>query len=169
AQDEPQAEETEKGFKKENLFFGGSLGLGFGSSYTLVNISPQVGYRFNPYFAAGAGVNFIYSSTKFEFYQYRENYSLAGLNVFGRFYPINQVFIQLQPEMNYTWGKRKFYNGAPEDKLDGKFAPSLLAGAGVAIPTGRNGAILLMLQYDVIQHARTPYGTRPFFNVGVNF
>src|SRR5215212_390544 len=97
AQDE---EEPKKGFNKENLFYGGTFGLSFGSSYTLVNVSPQVGYRFNRYVAAGAGINFIYSSSKFA--DFRENYGVAGLNIFGRFYPIEQVFIQAQPELNYT-------------------------------------------------------------------
>lgn len=163
AQDEE--EPKEKGFKKENLFFGGNFGLAFGSSYTLVNISPQVGYRFNRYVAAGTGVNFIYSSSKF--FGYRENYGVAGLNIFGRLYPIEQAFVQLQPEANYTWGKQKYENG-PEATLDGKFVPSLLAGAGVAIPVGR-GAMLVMVQYDVLQQDRSPYGSNAFVSVGFNF
>jgi len=167
AQDEPV--EGERGFKPENLFYGGSLGISFGSTYTFVNLSPQVGYRFNRYFAAGTGINFIYSSTRYEFDQYRENYLLAGLNIFGRLYPINQIFIQAQPEINYSWGKQKFYYSRPDEKLEGRVFPSLLVGAGAAIPMGRNGALLLMLQYDVIQNERTPYGTRPFFNIGFNF
>ena len=59
AQDE---EEPKKGFDKEKLFFGGNFGLGFGSNQTSINISPQVGYRFNKYLAAGAGINFVYAS-----------------------------------------------------------------------------------------------------------
>ncbi len=163
AQDEPE----KKGFDKENLFFGGNFGLAFGSSYTLVNVSPQVGYRFNRYVAAGAGINFIYSSSKY--FGFRENYGVAGLNIFGRFYPIEQVFIQAQPEMNYTWGKQKYENGGGEVKLDGKMVPSMLAGAGVAIPIGRKGAMLVMVQYDLLQQARSPYGKNPFVSIGFNF
>ena len=162
AQDE---EEPKRGFDKEKLFFGGNFGLSFGS-YTLINVSPQAGYRFNKHVAAGAGINFIYTSSKY--FGFRENYGVAGLNIFGRFYPIEQIFIQAQPEMNYTWGKQK-YDGGNEVKLDGKFVPSLLAGAGVAIPMGRNGAFLIMVQYDVIQNSRSPYGNNPFFSVGFNF
>lgn len=163
AQDE---EEPKRGFDKENLFFGGNFGLSFGSSYTLVNISPQAGYRFNRYVAAGAGINFIYTSSKY--FEFRENYGVAGLNVFGRFYPIEQIFVQVQPEMNYTWGKQKYVGGA-EVTLDGKMVPSLLAGGGVAIPIGRKGAMLIMVQYDVLQQTRSPYGNRPFVSVGFNF
>jgi hypothetical protein len=163
AQDE---EEPKKGFDKEKLFFGGNFGLSFGSSYTLVNVSPQVGYRFNRYVAAGTGVNFIYSSSKF--FGFRENYGVAGLNIFGRFYPIEQAFIQVQPEANYTWGKQK-YDGGTEFKLDGKIVPSLLAGAGVAIPIGQRGAMLVMVQYDVLQQDRSPYGNKAFVSIGFNF
>jgi hypothetical protein len=159
-------EEPKRGFDKENLFFGGTFGLSFGSSYTLINVSPQAGYRFNRYVAAGAGVNFIYSSSKF--FGFRENYGVAGLNIFGRFYPIEQIFIQAQPELNYTWGKQKYDDGT-EFKLDGKMVPSLLAGGGVAIPIGRKGAMLIMLQYDVLQQSRSPYGKNPFISIGFNF
>ena len=163
AQDEE--EPKEKGFKKENLFFGGNFGLSFGS-YTLINVSPQVGYRFNRYLAAGTGINFIYSSSKF--FGYRENYGVAGLNIFGRVYPIEQAFIQLQPEANYTWGKQKF-DGGTEVKLDGKIVPSVLAGAGVAIPIGQRGAMLVMVQYDILQQDRSPYGSNAFVSIGFNF
>src|SRR6478736_4936619 len=85
AQDE---EEEKKGFDKNKLFFGGTFGASFGS-YTFVNVSPQVGYRFNKFFAAGAGVNFIYSSAKYDYYNppYKEEYGVVGLNIFGRVYP----------------------------------------------------------------------------------
>jgi len=162
-----QYEESPKGgFDKDRLFFGGNFGLGFGSSSTLINVSPQVGYHFNDYFAAGAGVNFIYSSFKYYGLGYKANYGVTGLNIFGRVYPIQYAFLQLQPEMNYTWGKYKFDDGT-EQKLDGKFVPSLLGGAGAAIPAGR-GSFIVMVQYDLLQNDRTPYGKNAFFNFGYN-
>ncbi|MBL7736479.1 MAG: hypothetical protein JNL51_13545 [Chitinophagaceae bacterium] len=56
-----QDPEPVKGFDRNKLFFGGNFGLSFGNN-TLVNISPQAGYRFNRHFAAGAGINALYSS-----------------------------------------------------------------------------------------------------------
>lgn len=169
AQDEE--EPVKKGFDKDKLFFGGNFGLGFGSVSTLVNVSPQVGYRFNRYFAAGAGINFIYSSYKYSYsgtgYDYKETYGVTGLNVFGRVYPIEYLFLQVQPEANYVWGKYKFYNGEPDLKIDGKVVPSLLGGAGGAIPMGR-GAFIVMVEYDLLQNERSPYGNKAFFNFGYN-
>lgn len=167
-----QEEEAPKtGFDKSKLFVGGNFALNFGN-ITIVNISPQVGYRFNRFFAAGAGVNGEYTSFRFQDFNgrttSRQNYGVAGLNIFGRVYPIEQLLLQVQPELNYTWGKEKFY-GPPdiESKLEGKIVPSVLVGGGAAIPAGR-GAFLIMVQYDVLQNERTPYGNKIFYNFGYN-
>ncbi|NML19329.1 hypothetical protein HHL16_00520 [Pseudoflavitalea sp. G-6-1-2] len=158
------------GFNRDNLFFGGNFGLSFGN-YTLVNVSPQVGYRFNRYFAAGAGVNFIYSSVKQEYtdsrLNYRDNFGVAGLNAFGRVYPVDYLILQIQPEANYTWGKRKFSYGSSEQTLEGKIVPSLVGGAGAVIPAGR-GSFIVMAQYDLLQQDRNPYGSQIFINFGYN-
>ena len=165
AQDEQ--EEPKQGFDKSKLFFGGNFGLGFGNVSTLVNVSPQIGYRFNRYLAAGAGINFIYSSNKYEWLDYKEQYGVAGLNIFGRVYPIEYLFFQLQPEANYTWGKQKSLSTDEEFKLDKKIVPSLLGGVGAAIPAGR-GYFIISANYDLLQNDRSPYGSRAFFNFGYN-
>jgi hypothetical protein len=162
-----------QGFDRSRLFGGGSFGLSFGN-ITIVNISPQVGYRFSRYFAAGVGVNGQYSSFKtVNGYDgstlSREEYGVAGLNIFGRFYPIEQIILQVQPEANYVWGKVKYYDPAQEFKLDAKVVPSLLLGVGGAIPMGGAGAFIIMGQYDVLQNERTPYGNKIFFSFGYNF
>lgn len=170
AQQEPVEQEQAKGgFNKENLFFGGNFGLSFGD-YTLVNVSPQVGYRFNRYLAAGAGVNFLYSSFKRRYNvgaDYKENYGNAGLNIFGRVYPIEYLLLQLQPEANYVWGKIKYPDNT-QLKLDGQIVPSLLGGAGAVIPTGGRGSFIVMVQYDLLQNERSPYQNRAFYNFGYN-
>lgn len=164
AQEEDQ-EPPQKGFDKSKLFFGGNFGLTFGTN-TFVNISPQVGYRFNQYLAAGAGPSFVYYSYRTFNGRFRQGY--GGANVFGRFYPFPYLFAQAQPEFNYMWGSVE--NGGARQKIGGRAVPSLLLGTGGAIPTGgRNGALLLMVQYDVIQDAFSPYGNRAFFSVGYNF
>jgi len=166
AQDEEYSDK--KGFDKSRLFFGGNFGASFGD-YTFVNITPQLGYRFSDLFSAGAGVIFILSSIKYRDYnnaaQFKDTYGYAGLNIFGRLYPVNFAFLQAQPELNYAWGERKFYDGTANYKLDKAFVPSLLLGAGAAIPTGK-GAFMATLQYDVVQDARSPYGVKPFLSFG---
>lgn len=166
-----QEEEEQRGFDRSKLFIGGNFGMSFGNS-TFINVSPQIGYRFKDWFAAGTGLNFQYSSFRSRNFSgatvSRENYGVVGLNIFGRVYPLQQVLLQVQPEMNYTWGKFKLY-GPPdsESTLAGKFVPSVLLGAGGAIPMGR-GAMIIMAQYDILQNERTPYGNRVFYNFGYN-
>ena len=167
-----QEEQGGGGFDKSKMFFGGNFGVSFGNS-TFVNVSPLAGYRFNSWLAAGAGINFIYSSFTTRDYNgdklYRDEYGTAGTYIFGRVYPVQFAFLQVQPEFNYTWGKTKFYYGnIPDLKLEGAYVPSLLVGAGAALPAG-SGAIILMIQYDVIQDGRSPYGRNPFFTIGFNF
>jgi hypothetical protein len=155
-----QEEEEQRGFDRSKLFIGGNFGMSFGNS------------TFIDWFAAGTGLNFQYSSFRSRNFSgatvSRENYGVVGLNIFGRVYPLQQVLLQVQPEMNYTWGKFKLY-GPPdsESSLAGKFVPSVLLGAGGAIPMGR-GAMIIMAQYDILQNERTPYGNRVFYNFGYN-
>ena len=172
AQDVEEGEEKPKGFQKEKLFVGGNFGLTFGN-YTLINVSPQIGYRFSEHFAAGTGVNLQYISLK-EKYTNGENYrktsqGVVGLNVFGRVYPIQQFMLQVQPEMNYVFGKEIYYDSDPrqEYKLNTRIVPSLLLGGGLVIPSGR-GAMIVSVFYDVLQEDYAPYGKRPVINFTFN-
>ena len=163
-----QEEETDgKGFQKEKLFVGGSFGISVGS-YTFINISPQVGYRFNNFVAAGLGINGQYISSKIYSYS-GQDYSktsqgVVGLNIFGRIYPIDQLMIQVQPEANYVFGNVKYYDGrSPSDiKLDAKIVPSLLVGGGAVFPSGR-GAFIASVFYDVLQNPSSPYSNKPIY------
>lgn len=168
-----QDEEKPEGAMKDKLFAGGSLGLSFGS-YTLINLSPQIGYRFNKYLAAGVGFNLIYASQK-EKDNYGRDYSksvqgITGLNLFTRFYPVEKFFIQLQPEANYRFGNITYYQGSIQEKfkLDAEIVPSFLAGGGLVAPT-KNGAFITTILYDVLQKPNAPYGNKPVVNVGYNF
>lgn len=165
-------EPAKKGFQKEKLFLGGNFGLTFGN-YTLVNVSPQIGYRFSDFLAAGFGLNGQYVSYKEHDYYtgnpYRKvSQTVVGLNVFGRVYPIRNILLQAQPEVNYLFGKQIYY-GPPkqEYKLDAAIVPSMLLGGGLALPSGR-GEMLITIFYDVLQNANSPYGKRPVYNFGYN-
>ena len=168
AQDEEKTTTT-----NNRLFAGGSLGLSFGN-YTLINLSPQIGYRFNKYLASGIGFNLIYASQKDKDYYGRDLsksvQGITGLNVFTRFYPVEKFFVQIQPEANYIFGNITYFQGnAPgKYKLDAQIVPSFLGGGGLVVPTG-NGALITTVMYDVLQRLNSPYGNKPIVNVGYNF
>lgn len=163
--------QDEDGGKQSKFFGGGNFGLSLGR-YTLVNLSPQVGYRFNRFLGAGLGMNLVYASQKEKYNG--QDYSktiqgITGLNTFVRFYPIQHFMIQVQPEANYIFGKQIFYQPVKETyKLDAEIIPSLLVGGGLVTPAGR-GAMLFTVMYDVLQDPNSPYGNRPIVNVGYNF
>ena len=155
-----------KGFDKSKLFVGGNLGLAFGT-YTIINVSPLVGYQLSPFFAAGVGINYSYYGYNNGIYKNSQSY--AGMSVFGRAYPVRQFFIQVQPELNYIWGTstpNSGYQGYPTLKIPTQFIPSLLLGGGAAIPTGSNGAITISVMYDVLQNIYSPYYRQAVYGFG---
>lgn len=166
AQDKEDSES--KGFQRDKLFFGGNFGLAFGN-YTLINVSPQLGYRFNKTLAAGAGINLIYSSIR-DRYTTEPNKTtqgITGLNVFGRLYPVSFLMLQAQPELNYRFGSIRYLQTNETYKLDAEIVPSLLLGGGAVLPSGR-GSFIAAVFYDVLNHAYSPYGKKPVVNFGYN-
>jgi hypothetical protein len=165
-----QEESEKKGFDKSRLFIGGSLGLSFSSYGSAINVTPQVGYFFNRYFAAGVGVNYAYYSYK-DYYGStqvsKQSYSYAGMNIFGRVYPIRQAFVQVQPELNYIWGSVQYAGSGGEYKIPSQFVPSLLLGGGAALPAGK-GSVVISIMYDVIQNTLSPYYGQAVYAFGYN-
>ena len=51
------------------------------------------------------------------------------MSIFGRVYPLQQFFIQVQPELNYVWGSGYFpsINQSEYSKVN-QFVPSLVTG-----------------------------------------
>lgn len=164
------------GVKKEKLFAGGNFGFSFGH-YTLINVSPQIGYRFNRFVSAGLGLNLQYVSTK-EKNEYGNDYFktsewVTGLNLFGRFYPVERFFVQAQPEINYRFGNTTYYrtlDNLPTNqtyKNDAEIVSCFLAGGGYSAPAGK-GRIIITVLYDVFQRPNSPYGNQPVVNFGYN-
>jgi hypothetical protein len=151
-------------FDKSKLTFGGGVGLQFGD-YTLVNIAPQAGYNFTKRFNAGLGFSYTYWKDRFYYNgdNYRESCHYLGFNVYGRLYPLDFLVLQLQPEINRVW-QRVENSSTGVTAKDEKFVPVLLAGAGI-----RMGPVTFMLQYDLIQNDRSPYGKNIFYGMGYVF
>ena len=88
------------GFRKENLFIGGSVNLGFSSYSFNAGAAPEIGYSLNRFVDVGALVNINYASERADPY-YNDNIRTRSINygigAFGRFYPINFLFLQVEP------------------------------------------------------------------------
>ena len=122
----------DKGFKKENVFLGGSISLGFGSGSFGVGANPEIGYSFSQWLDGGVIFNVNYNSQKLYVanasgYQYAGKASSFnyGGGVFLRAYPINFLFVQLQPEQNWiTYNQKDNYGNKIKQTVN---ATSLLA------------------------------------------
>lgn len=148
-------------FDPSKLSVGGNFSLQFGD-YTVVGISPQIGYDFTKYLTAGAGFGYTYFKDKHYDYKYKWNNSYLSFDVFGRFYPVEYLVISVQPEMSRMWQNIKYNDGM--EFSESKFVPSFLIGGGV-----RLGGMMAMIQYDVVQDKNSPYGDNIFYSVGYTF
>lgn len=78
----------------DNLFFGGNMGLQFGT-ITYINLSPVVGYRVSDRVNAGVGLTYIYLSQNFP-YGLKDN--MIGGKVFGQYFIWNGIFAHTEYE-----------------------------------------------------------------------
>lgn len=152
-------------FNLSKLTFGGGFGMQFGD-YTMINISPQVGYDFTKMFNAGAGISYSYSSQDWrssagEKWKERRNY--GGFNIYGRLHPTSFLVLMAQPEINRVWLTEKNTHTGQKYSTD-KFAPAILIGGGV-----RLGPMTAMLKYDVLQDKYSPYSNDLFYSIGYTF
>jgi hypothetical protein len=151
-------EEEPMHFRKDHVFIGGGVGLGFSSSTYGSNfnigITPELGYSFSSWLDAGVSLNLNYYSYNYGYLgvgttkQRSFNY---GGGVFLRAYPLQEFFIQVQPEYNFISTKLTNTSNSSVFHLNQK-APSFLVGLGygrrIIGQTGFYTAILLDLGQD---------------------
>lgn len=145
----------------DRLWFGGGVSLGFGT-VTNLGVSPMVGYKIDQKgkWSAGLGVNYFY----FKDSRYVPSYESSnyGYSVFTRYRVIPQAFLSA----SYNSQNYEIYN--PFGDLNRReWVPFLLLGGGYSQHLGGNSYMTFQVAWDVIQDIRSPYGSQPFFSVGV--
>lgn len=168
AQDEKDEEEVKtKGFKKENLFTGGSVTVSLSNYITTLGASPVFGYSITKWLDAGFVANFLYASNRHVLYGDGYNYyysndkqrqTIYGPGAFIKIYPVKFLFVQAQGEINYIREKIIYANGGGTEKYKYS-APSLLIGAGYASGRQEPGDIFyyVSLLFDVAKDKNSPY------------
>jgi hypothetical protein len=149
------------GFLKQNLFLGGSLGLGFGSYNFDVGVNPEIGFSLNRWLDVGAVVNFNYSSIRADAsLVYNDNTSSKqftyGGGVFGRAYVLPFLFLTAQPEFNWTNITQKDMTYGASYKYNAN-APSLLLGIGYGRRVVGESSFYIALMFDAISNSNSPY------------
>lgn len=148
-------------FDKNRIRLGANLGLSVSRNFTNIGFGPQVGYQFNNYFMAGAGLKYYYTKANYPDYNIKNN--LFGGNIFGYFYPVRFFTLFLQPEINYTRYTITYASGE-EPRISKGFAPSVVAGAGL-----RLGYTHLTINYDLVQHRHSPHPSGFYMGVSAFF
>ncbi len=155
AQDEEEVKE--KGFKKENLFSGGSVTASFFSRGFILGANPMFGYKLNDYVDGGVVINYTYASNKDYIYlNDKLKQSVYGGGVFARVYPVKMIFLQGQFEHNFVRQNYTFGSSVQKFKND---ANSLLVGAGFAQgrEKGSVNFFYFSLLFDVLKNRNSPY------------
>ncbi len=154
-----QDEEQQKGFKKQNLFTGGSVTMSFYSGGTILGANPIFGYKLANWLDAGIALNYTYQGS-------RDNYELNdkirqhvfGPGVFTRIYPVPMLFLHAQAEHNFNNWNYSSADGSYKQS-DVTDANSLLLGGGWAQgrQKGSNSFFYLEILWEVAKNKYSPY------------
>lgn len=151
---------------------GGGLVLGGGSGSFQIGINPEMVKSYNDYIDLGVISNIFYSSFRTtEISSTNEKFRKMqfGLGGFARLWPVNEFFLQVQPEYNWTWAKQVNVVSNNSNKVSVS-ATSVLAGIGYGKRT-ENGFSYFSIMLDLINSQQSPYGMgqlrpQPIFRAG---
>lgn len=141
---------------------GGSLSLGFGTGYFNIGGNPEIGYSFSEWIDAGIAFNLSYYSTKYYDYNGYSNSTQKSFNygggVFARVFPIRNLFLQVQPEYNWShYTLTDNSTGTSQKSTLTVSAPSILAGIGYAQRIVGQSSFYTVLMFDVNKDPNSPY------------
>jgi len=166
--------QTQKVFKEEKpILFGGGLLLGGGNNSFQLGLNPELLKSYNKYIDVGIIANIYYSSFNISFGSNEKikNFQL-GAGVFARVWPIEQFFIQIQPEYNRTWTSANNYsNGVRASTNFG--ATSILGGIGYG-KHNADGMSYFSVMIDLLNSDQSPYKIgqsrpQPIIRAGAGF
>ncbi len=145
---------------KERLFFGGDLGLSFGT-ITYIRIAPILGYNINPKLAVGAGPSYQYYNDN----RYIDaSSSIYGGSAFGRYFILENIFLQSELEVLNLERISYFQNS---DTFQSRVTiPVLFVGGGFSQRTANGSGFFIGIFYDVIGDINSPYPSDIAFRAG---
>ena len=141
----------------DRMFFGGNIGLQFGT-VTFLDISPLVGYRITDKISAGIGATYQYYHYQDKLYNFETN--VYGGRVFGRYFFTDYLFGHAE----YEYLNLEAFDFFPRRRVD---VGSFLAGGGYFQRFGNNSGIVVMILYNFTESAYTPY-QNPIIRIGIN-
>lgn len=158
------------------LFFGGGVVFGGGSGSFQLGLNPELVKTVNQYVDLGAAMNLYYASyrtmNETGGINARSNNTQFGLGGFIRVWPIEQFFIQIQPEYNWTFTKAKSFTSGNAGSSNVS-APSVLTGIGYG-KRNENGFSYFSVMFDLVNSLQSPYRmgqltAQPIIRAGAGF
>lgn len=160
-------------FDKSRLIVGGGLGGGSLQGGYIFSVTPSIGYAFTDRFHAGVNLGYFYSKQKVPYldgsYEQFKNRNIST-SLFARFFPIDVVFLQAIPELNFVRQNYEYYYALTNETTNDISTSTLgafLVGGGYAQRLGNNSYMMISVMYDVVQNPRSPYYRQPVFGGGL--
>ena len=141
------------------VFYGGTVGIGFGSTFRL-SIQPFVGLVFTPQLSGGVKVGYEY--VRQESNGATTTWNNYGASVFGRYRFIPRAYVHAEFAY-FSYGYK-----VSEYTSDRSWVPFLLLGGGYIQPISPSTSFFVEVLFDVLQDSKSPYEAwTPFISVGV--
>jgi hypothetical protein len=160
------------------LFLGGNIVFGGGSGWFQLGLNPEAYKNVNEWIDLGAAVNLLYSASNPNFLTSTRSRSFQfGIGSFARIWPVERVFLQIQPEYNWNWTNMRDMSTNSETSGASRSirfgAESLLAGIGYG-SRSENGMTYFTLMIDLLKNPNSPYRdgynrADPFVKAGFAF
>jgi len=152
----------------DKVYFGGDLGLAFGS-VTSINIAPEMGYIFTDKLSAGGGIIYQYYSLTSTVNPFST--SVYGGKVFGRYFIWEDLFAIGIVE--FVSLESKYYDYSGEFRNQERFwITSPLVGAGYMQRFSDKGGISIMVLFNLNSSQNSPYYAydgMPIIRIGIGF
>jgi len=156
-----EKQEKQKRSGKDKVYFGGSVGLSFGS-YTRIAVYPMIGYKFTPKFSGGLEIGYEYIKDN----RYSQDYTASnyGASIMARYRVIPQLFFHAEYALyNY----QLYYADESNNRV---WVPFLFLGAGFSQQIAPRTFLVAMVKFDVLQNPNSPYSDwAPFWNIGISY
>jgi hypothetical protein len=150
---------TQPNLNPKPTFFGGGMILGGGSGSFQIGLNPELVKSYNQYIDMGVALNFYYASFKtnalMSGYSYKNNNTQLGIGGFMRVWPIDQFFLQIQPEYNWTFTRARDFTEGTSGRSSVS-APSVLAGIGYG-KRNEDGFSYFSVMFDLVNSKQSPY------------
>jgi hypothetical protein len=155
-----EQQESKKRFW-DRVYFGGNFGLNFGTNFTVIEISPLIGYKLTEKLSVGLGGTYIYYKEKIPAYNFKYETSIYGGDIFSRYFFTESLFGHVETGALNLDIPSPFY----PYPLSREWVQNLLVGGGYRSMIGERSSFMIMLLYDVMEDPNSPY-KNPIFRVG---